>query len=262
MKKTILVLFVTLFSLHLMAQDKEYVELFFGTVKNANVENHIKNEKATFAKIHADRIKRGEIIGWDMWKLVSPGDTKGETTFMYATVYKDLEKANLWNVNANDYVKRAAGDNLAGFTKTLNAVIADYTTMNDIVTAVKASDAASGHFDAKGVNNKIKYQVMNAMLVDGYRAGDYEKMEGVTFKSYRKENDKLQGWALHKVLNVYGENKINYYTADFYASLKEIYDLRENTTGYSEETIKSLKEMDKLRILKNANIFELIDSKR
>lgn len=262
MKKTLLFLFVTFFALHLMAQDKEYVELFFGTVKNANVENHIKNEKATFAKIHADRIKRGEITGWDMWELVSPGDTKGETTFMYATVYKDLDKANLWSVNTNEYIKRAAGNNLAGFTKTLNSVMADYTTMNDLVTVVKSSDAANGKFDANGNNHSIKYLVMNAMLVDGYHAGDYEKMESETFKSYRKENSKLQGWDLHKVLNVYGENKINYYTADFYASLKDIYDLRENTTGYSEETIKSLKEIDKLRVLKNANIFELIDSKR
>lgn len=262
MKKTIFLLFVSFCSLQLMAQDKEYVEFFFGTVKNANVESHIKNEKATFAKIHADRIKRGEITGWDMWQLVSPGDTKGETTFMYATVYKDIDKANLWGKNSADYIKRVAGDNVASFTKTVNAVLADYTTMNDIITVVKAEDAANGKFDQKGNNDKIKYVVMNDMLVDGYLAGDYEKMEGVTFKAYRKENPKLQGWGLHKVLNVYGENKINYYTVDFYSSLKDIYDVRENTTGYSEETIKSLKEIDKVRVLKNANIFELIDSKR
>jgi len=262
MKKSILIVFVLLFSMHVIAQDKQYVEFFFGTVKTANVANHIKNEKATFAKIHADRIKRGEIIGWDLWELVSPGDTKGETTLLYATVYKDGEKASLWNKNFNEYSKRAAGGNIAEFTKTVNAVIADYTTMNDIVTVVKSSDVANGHYDAKGSNDKIKYLVLNDMLVDGYHAGDYEKMEGETFKSYRKQNDKLQGWGLQKVLNVYGENKINYYTVDFYSSLKDIYDVRENTTGYSEETIKSLKDIDKLRVLKNANIFELIESKR
>jgi len=261
MKKTILFLLVSFFSMQLMAQDKDYVELFFGTVKNANADKHIANEKATFAKIHEDRIKRGEIVGWYMWQLVSPGDTKGETVFMYVTVYKDIEKAGLWNKNFNEYVKRVAGGNEAEFTRTINSVIADYTTMNDYVTAVKSSDPANGHFDAKGNNDNIKYQVLNSMLVDGYRAGDYEKMEGETFKSYRKGNDKLQGWALHKVLNVYGDKKINYYTADFYASLKDIYELRENTTGYSDETIKSLKEMDKIRVLKNADIFKLVDSK-
>jgi hypothetical protein len=262
MKKTILFLFVSLFTLQLIAQDKEYVELFFGTVKNDNAADHIKNEKATFVKMHEDRIKRGEIIGWDLWEKVSPGDTKGETVFLYVTIYSDIEKAALWNKNFNEYVKRAAGSNEAAFTKTINAVLADYTTMNNYVTSVKASDAANGHFDAKGLNDKIKYQVLNSMLVDGYRGGDYEKMEGETFKSYRKGNDKLQGWALHKVLNVYGDEKINYYTADFYASLKDIYELRENTTGYTEETIKSLKEMDKLRVLKNADIFKLVESKR
>ena len=262
MKKTILFLFLSLFTLQLIAQNKEYVELFFGTVKNAKVDSHIANEKATFAKIHEDRIKRGEIIGWDMWELVSPGDTKGETTFMYATVYSDIEKAGLWNKNFNDYVKRAAGANEAEFTKTINAVLADYTTMNDIVTVVKASEVYNPHYDANKLNDKVKYQVMNAMLVDGYRAGDYEKMESETFKSYRKENDKLKGWDLIKVLNVYGDKKINYYTVDFYSSLKDIYDLRENTTGYSEQSIKSLKEMDKLRTLKNADIYKLIESKR
>lgn len=255
-------LFVSFCSLQLMAQDKEYVELFFGTVKNANVDSHIKNEKATFAKIHADRIKRGEIIGWDMWQLVSPEDTKGETTFMYATVYKDMDKAGSWSKNSADYIKRVAGDNVASFTKTVNAVLADYTSMNDIVTVVKSSDAANGKYDTKGINANIKYVILNDMLVDDYRAGDYEKMEGVTFKSYRKENKNLQGWGLHKILNVYGENKPNYYTVDFYASLKDIYEVRENTTGYSDETIKSLKEIDKVRVLKNSHIFELIESKR
>jgi hypothetical protein len=262
MKKSVLLLFISFVSMQLFAQSKEYVEFFFGTVKNANVESHIKNEKATFAKIHADRIKRGEILGWDMWQLVSPGESKDETTFLYATVYSDMEKANLLNTNSKDYIKRAAGENTATFTKTVNSVLADYTTMNDIATVVKTSDAANGTYDAKGNNAKIKYLVLNEMVVDPYRAGDYEKMEAETFKPYRKQNEKLQGWGLQKILNVYGKDKVNYYTVDFYPSLKDIYDVRENTTNYSEENIKALKDIEKVRTMKNAYIFELIDSKR
>ena len=262
MKKTILFLLVTVFSLQVMAQNKQYVEFFFGTVKSANAENHIQNEKATFAKIHADRIKRGEIVGWDLWELVSPGDAKGETTYLYATVYNDIDKAGLWNKNFNEYVKRAAGSNIAAFTKTVNAVIADYTSMSDIITVVKSSDAANGKYDEKGVNDKIKYLVLNEMIVDRYHASEYEKLASETLKPNRKQNTNLQGWGLQKILNVYGEDKINYYTVDFYNSLKDIYDYRENTNIYSEENIKTSKEIEKIRVLKNSHIFKLVDSKR
>jgi len=262
MKKVFLVLLVIGFSMQLMAQNKEYVEFFFGTVKSADADNHIKNEKATFAKIHADRIKRGEIIGWDLWKLVSPDDNKGQTTFLYATVYSDLDKANLWSKNFNDYAKRAAGDNIATFTKTVNSVIADYTSMNDFITVVKASDPVNGKYNDKGINDKIKYLVLNDMIVDRYRASEYEKMAIETLKPNRKLNTNLQGWGLHKLLNVYGEGKPNYYTVDFYSSLKDIYEYRETTNIYSEENIKLSKEIEKIRVLKNANIFELIESKR
>lgn len=262
MKKISLLLILTAFSMQLFAQNKQYVEFFFGTVKSANAESHIQNEKATFAKIHADRIKRGEIVGWDLWELVSPSDAKGETTYLYATVYNDFDKAGLWNKNFNDYVKRAAGDNNAAFTKTVNSVLSDYTSMNDIVTIVKSNDEANGQYDEKGVNNKIKYLVLNEMLVDRYRASEYEKMASETLKPNRKQNTRLQGWGLQKILNVYGEDKINYYTVDFYSSLKDIYEYRENTNTYSDENIKLSKEIEKLRVLKNSHIFKLVDSKR
>lgn len=253
---------MSLFTMQIFAQNKEYVTFFFGKVKNSDVENHIKNEKLTFAKVHEDRIKRGEIIGWDMWKLVSPEDTKGETTFLYATIYSDIEKANLWSKNPQEYIKRVAGANPENFTKLVNTVVSDYTGTKNIVTVVKANDAANGKYDSKGNNFNIKYVVLNSMQVDPYRGSEYEKFAGETLKPNRKQNEKLQGWSLHKVLNVYGKNKINYYTVDFYSSLKDIYELRERTSSNTEENIKTMNEYDKLRSLMNADIFELIDYRR
>jgi transcriptional regulator NrdR family protein len=255
MKKILMILIVSLVTVQLTAQDKYYVEFFFGTVKNANVENHIKNEKETFAKIHGDRIKRGEIVGWDMWQMVSPGDTQGTTTFMYATIYKDFDKANSWTDHIDEYVKRIAGNNAPEFRKKVNSVMADYTTMNDVITSIK------GEY-SKSQNTNPHYLVFNSMAVNNYRTSEYEEMENNTFKSYRTENKKLLNWDLHKVLNVSGENKINYYTADFYEHLKDIYEDRDNTSKYSETVINSLKEIEKVRVLKSADIFQLIDSKR
>ena len=256
MKKLLFITLLTLFSFSAKAQEKTYVELFYGTVKNENVENHIKNEKATFAKMHADRIKRGEIVGWDMWKMVSPGDTQGTTTFLYATIYTDMDKANLWGTNTAEYIKRAAGKNLAGFNAKLKAVLADYTTENEVITSVKGFENFNGN------NPMSSYLVLNSMVVDAYHEAEYEKMELETFKAFRKGNDKLKGWNLQKILNAAGDNKVNYYTVDFYSSLKDIFDQRDNTNDFSEATVKMLKDIDKIRTLKSADIFMLIDTKR
>jgi hypothetical protein len=256
MKKLLFITLVSLLSFSGKSQGKTYVEIFYGTVKNADVENHIKNEKATFAKMHADRIKRGEIVGWDMWQMISPGDTQGLTTFAYATIYNDLDKANLWGANISEYVQRAAGKNSAGFNAKINSVIADYTTMNDVITSIKGYENYNENTPMSSI------LVLNSMVVDGYHASEYEKMELETFKAYRKGNDKLKGWNLQKVLNSYGENKVNYYTADFYSSLKDLLELRDNTNDFSEESVKMLKDIDKIRTLKNADIYMLIDTKR
>lgn len=256
MKKLLFITLVSLFSFSGNAQEKTYVEFFYGTVKNADVENHIKNEKATFAKMHADRIKRGEIVGWDMWQMISPGDTQGETTFAYATIFNDIDKASLWGTNMSEYVQRGAGKNLTDFNAKMNSVLADYTTMNSIITSIK------GYENYNGTAPMTSILVLNSMVVDGYHASEYEKMELETFKAFRKENDKLKGWNLQKVLNSYGDNKVNYFTADFYSSLKDILEIRDNTNDYTEDTIKMLKDIDKIRTLKNAEIFTLIETKR
>lgn len=256
MKKLIFSALLLLFAFSTHAQEKYYVEFFFGTVKNGDVDKHIKNEKETFAKIHADRIKRGEIYGWDMWQMASPGDTKGETTFAYATIFTDFDKADRWSQNMSEYTKRAAGTNAASFDSKFNSVLADYTSMNAIITVIKGLE------NIKGKAAMSTYLVLNSMVVDGYRAKEYEKMELETFKSYRKANPKLEGWNLQKVLNDLGENKVNYYTADFYSSLKDIYESSENTDDFSAETIKMLQDIDKIRSRKSGDIYKLIDTKR
>ena len=84
MKNCILLIITFCFAVSINAQDKVYVNLWYGKVKNENVEKHLELEEKFFSKYHKERIKNGDIVGWDMWQIVNPAANDMTTTFVYA----------------------------------------------------------------------------------------------------------------------------------------------------------------------------------
>ncbi len=70
-----------------MAQDKLYLVFEFMKVDNEQVAVYMETE-SFWEKIHEQRVKNGDIIGWDLWSLKPGGEDQG---FQYMTVnlYKD-----------------------------------------------------------------------------------------------------------------------------------------------------------------------------
>ena len=52
--------------------------------KNADVERHLELEEKFYSKYHKERIKQGEIVGWDLWQILNPDVNEMTTTFIYA----------------------------------------------------------------------------------------------------------------------------------------------------------------------------------
>ena len=83
MKKLITLLLFTLFITQLAtAQDKLYLLFEFMTVDNEQEAAYAETE-AFWEKIHAERAKNGDILGWDLWSLQPGGEIQG---FQYLTV--------------------------------------------------------------------------------------------------------------------------------------------------------------------------------
>lgn len=103
MKKLLILIVLILAGNTAIAQEKLYLKMEFMTVDESQRNAYAETEEF-FEKIHEQRIKNGDIIGWDLWVLGPGGQEQG---FQYATV-------TLYN----DPVKMFSGGN---FGASLNA---------------------------------------------------------------------------------------------------------------------------------------------
>lgn len=105
MKKFILLAAVLLIGFNSLAQDKLYLVFEFMKVDNEQEGDYAETE-SFWEKIHEQRVKNGDIIGWDLWSLQPGGEDQG---FQYLTVtlYNDQVKMFEGSGNLMDAAKKA-----------------------------------------------------------------------------------------------------------------------------------------------------------
>jgi len=97
--KKFVILLLTLVTSFAFAQETVYAHFYFGTVDSQKVKKHIENELSTFKKIHEYRMKKGEILAWDMWQMVNSGTANAkQTTFLYVTFFNDFDDFEKWEI--------------------------------------------------------------------------------------------------------------------------------------------------------------------
>lgn len=252
MKNTFLFFFCALFALNLAsAQEELYVNLWYGQVKNADVERHLELEEKFYSKYHKERIKQGEIVGWDLWQILNPDVNEMTTTFIYAHLTTSPVGGNFPAITSLKGISSAAWE--AAQKEAMSHYIKNY----QVLVSLK------GGYGPQATGEPAEYAVLNYMEVDGYRQAEYEKMELETFMPIHKNQGQKSGWGLHKVLNHYGADKpVNYITADFYDDLATFFNAMNSTEPMGEDTVTTLKEMDELRRLGRSHILKRIISVR
>ena len=90
MKRSLTLLFALFLGLGMSAQDKYYLLFEFMKVDNEQVSAYMETENF-WEKIHAQRVKNGDIIGWDLWALQPGGENQGPQ-YMTVHVYDDPVK--------------------------------------------------------------------------------------------------------------------------------------------------------------------------
>ena len=251
MKNYLLLVMTFCFVISINAQDKLYVNLWYGKVKNENVEKHLELEEKFFSKYHKERIKNGDIIGWDMWKIVNPAANDMTTTFVYAHLTTSLSGGNNPSIDKLEGI--SAGDWRAAQIQANRNYVRNY----QVFVSLK------GGYGPQANGTPPPVVVLNYMDVMPYKAAEYEKMELETFMPSHKEAGLRKGWGLHKVLNHYGSDQaFNYITADFYDSLETLYSSIDQTNPLSDDQVKNSQAMNEIRDLKRAHIMTLVKSVR
>ena len=205
MKKLFVIILLTLFVVQLSAaQEKLYLEFDFMRVDNELDALYAETE-AFWEKIHEQRLKNGDIIGWDLWALQPGGE---DQNFQYLTVslYNDPVKmmsGAAWE-NILDRAKAAyPAMSEEDLTKKLNQTAAT----RDVAVRIflELIDGTTGDFDMP-LGTVASIDLMKVDL-DKYSA--YEQAESKVFKpAHQKDVDAgLKGsWGLARFISPIGSD--------------------------------------------------------
>jgi hypothetical protein len=260
MKKLFMFIAVILFSGNMIAQDKLY--LLFEFMKVDNEQETAYGETESFwQKIHDQRVKNGDIIGWDLWSLQPGGEDQG---YQYLTVqvFKDPVK-----------MFQGGGDLMAAAKKAYPAM-SEQDLINKLNQSAKSRDLAARFYLEQIDLSKGKFDMplgtvaqINLMKVGMDNYAKYENAESKTFKlDHQKQVDKgnRASWELLRVMSPIGSAAYtSHITVDMFKDFNQYFGTPNDTgTVYTAAQQKAFQEGLASRDLKWAYIATLIKKSR
>lgn len=225
MKKLLLFIVIILLSSNVIAQEKLYLIFEFMEVDNEQEADYMETE-GFWEKIHEQRVKNGDIIGWDLWVLKPGGENQG---FQYLTV-------NLFN----DPVKMFAGG--GGFEAALKAA---YPNMSEeernkkLDKTSKTRDLAVRIYleEIDGTKPDFDMPLGTVASIDMMKVAlgefsKYEKAESEVFKpAHQKEVDAGQkgSWGLLRFMSPIGSDTYaSHITVNMFKDYDQFFMTRDN----------------------------------
>ena len=261
MKKLMMFLVAGLMTFQMTSQEKLYLIFEFMKVDNKQEAAYAETEEF-WSKIHEQRVKNGDIIGWDLWRLQPGGEDQG---FQYLTV-------NLYD----DPIKMMSG---AGDFDA--AVKAAYPDMSDedldkhMKQTVKSRDLSVRIYLEMIDATEDDYDMpigtiasINMMKVEANNFGKYEKMESEVFKPFHQrdvDNGVRANWGLLRIMSPRGNDTYaSHITVDMYKSYDHWFNPPEVEEGpeLTAEQQKQINEGIATRDMKYSYLATLINTKK
>lgn len=193
-----------LFAYSATAQEKLYLTFEFMKVDNEQETDYSETE-AFWEKIQEQRVKAGDIMGWDLWVL-SPGGEMQDFQYLTVSLY-------------NDPVKMMDGSSWTGL---MDRAKAAYPSMSeaDLMTklngSAKTRDLAVRIYAEEIDRTKDEFDMplgmvaeVDMMKVDLMKYATYEKAESEVFKPLHQKavDDGAKGsWALIRFISPIGSD--------------------------------------------------------
>ena len=250
--RTLLILLISIIALPMFSQDDQnntYLHFQWVSVDNEQEWDYGATEKF-WEKIHAERVKNGDLLGWDLWSLQPHGEDQN-FQYLIVMVYDDPVKmldGSAWGGLMD--AARAAYPGKSDFDLTSKMRSSSKTRdlgVDAYLTLVAGTD---GDFDMPvGTVSRI-----NLMKVDQENAGDYVKAETEIFQPMHQTSvdaGRRGSWGLAAVMIPWGTDVYaNYYTFDMYENYAQMFSEYDGGDGPDEETQKKMNEALELRELK------------
>lgn len=244
MRKTILFIVLAIFCSVGFAQQEKYLVFEFMKVTDNQDADYWETE-TFWEKIHAERVRNGEIKSWDLWSL-KPGGAEQAYQYVTVTIYKDamsaMEASDIWEAAQRAYPlisdadlekKIQKGDASRELSKRMYVSIVNGTDDDfkiDLGTVMKMNflDALPG---------KLK---------------EYEKAQNEIFlPRSQKLVDKgiMSHWALARVLMPSGSKvKTTHLSFDMFKNFQHYFDSYAMEESVSSDAKTRLKEKEALKL--------------
>lgn len=259
MKKPLMFIAMILLSCNMIAQDKVYLLFEFMKVDNEQ-ENAYMDTENFWEKIHDQRVKNGDIIGWDLWSLQPGGEDQG---YQYLTVQIFTDPVKMMQ----------GGGDLYAAAKKAYPNMSDEDFMRKFEQSAKSRDLAARFYLEQIDVTKGSFDmplgtvaVLNLMKVAPNDYEKYEKAESKTFKpDLQRMVDAGQrgSWALLRVMSPAGSAAYaTHITADMYSDYKQLFTQNTNNITPTAAQQKAYADGLALRDLKWAYITTLLKKTR
>ena len=260
MKKLLLLLAIVLLGNTTIAQEKTYLLFEFMKVDNEQEAAYAETE-AFWEKIHAQRVKNGDIVGWDLWSLQPGGESQG-FQYMTVNVYNDPVKM-FTNAGDFDAALKAAYPDMS--EEEVNKAINKSGKTRDLAVRLylEIVKKTSGDFNMEiGTLAAIGF-----MKVTGGSAV-YEKAELETFLPMHQEQvdaGAKGSWQVIRVMSPIGSDTYtSHLTVNMYTGYDQYFKSNEAMWGEepSEADAKKMEEGIATRDLKMVSLATLIKKVR
>ena len=238
MKKVISILTV-LFFVTVNGQTLLYDNVFIKANDVQAYDDLIKNH---FSKVHKERVKRGDLVQWDVWKVV---DTPQEDFTHMVTYIYDIEKYPNQGIKPHE---------LAGLSESQWLTI--YEKVNGLrerVAQAKWIDIGKGMVRKKGMEYLPNIMVLNMIEAKDGKWGSYENEELKRTSEINPDGARV-GWSFHRRIGEYGDDVyFTHATIDWFDSYKSYL---QNWYFKASDRKKGAFEWNKLRRLKKMVVME------
>lgn len=260
MKKVFILGLAIMMGFTTMAQEKLYLVFEFMKVDNEQEAAYTETEKF-WQKIQEQRVKSGDIIGWDLWSL-SPGGEMQDFQYLTVSLYNDAVKmmdgsswANLMDRAKAAYPAMTEADLMAklnGSAKTRDLAVRIYAEEIATTTGSSAAEMVVG-----------TVAQIDMMKVDLMNYATYEKAEMEVFQPLHQnavDAGEKSSWGLVRFINPIGSDTYaSHMTVSMFKDYKQALNQNINyDAGATPENTKKMQKGIAARDMKYVYIAELV----
>lgn len=260
MRKALILLVMFAFGFGAMAQDNLYYVLEFMKVDEINESAYLETE-SFWEKIHEQRIKNKDVVGWDLWKLKSNDE---DLSYQYLTIniYDDPAKMLAEWGDVNALAKKAFPD------------LSDEEIRKRMDRTARSRDLAVRYYVKRIDKTDDNYGMpvgtiatLSMMKVDLENFSKYEKAESDVFKPLHQleiDNGQRSSWNLNRFISPVGSDTYaSHITMNIYKDFNQFFSTStEDEQEISEDEQKVIDDGIALRKMKYVHMATLLKKVR